>query len=157
MWRHSVELRSPPPYLRTRAEFVKTCRFPIRHNDRLGLLHQQSGRQRRQDGVCVTVGALTTWQSKSSISMALITPKLVRCVWTRTSVPYKLRNNDIVYRYTIEALGVLVSIKFWFLSLILTQEWLGIELQSCSLFIYRLPLEGFRCVGKCGTKKLDGE
>ena len=41
----------------SRAECVKTC---IRHNDRLGLRHQQRGRQRRQDGVCVTVGALTT-------------------------------------------------------------------------------------------------
>ena len=44
-------------YSRTRAEYLKTC---IRHNDRLGLRHQQRGRQRRQDGVCVTVGALTT-------------------------------------------------------------------------------------------------
>ena len=41
----------------SRAECVKTC---TRHNDRLGLRHQQRGRQRRQDGVCVTVGALTT-------------------------------------------------------------------------------------------------
>ena len=41
-------------YSRTRAECVKTC---TRHNDRLGLRHQQRGRQRRQDGVCVTVGA----------------------------------------------------------------------------------------------------
>ena len=36
---------------------VKTC---TRHNDRLGMCHQWSGRQRRQYGVCVTVGALTT-------------------------------------------------------------------------------------------------
>ena len=41
----------------SRAECVKTC---TRHNDRFGLRHQQRGRQRRQDGVCVTVGALTT-------------------------------------------------------------------------------------------------
>ena len=32
----------------SRAECVKTC---TRHNDRLGLRHQQRGRQRRQDGV----------------------------------------------------------------------------------------------------------
>ena len=48
-----VELR----YSRTRAEYVNTC---IRHNDRLGLRHQQGGHQRRQDGVCVTVEALAT-------------------------------------------------------------------------------------------------
>ena len=64
--RHSFELRSPPPYSRTRAEYVKTC---IRHNDTLCLCHQQSGRQQRHDCVYLTAGALISQQSKSSTSM----------------------------------------------------------------------------------------